>query len=181
MANRYDGLTALAALQGKLDETSHLEAIQEGGYLWQAHFTFHTPAAVEAIEEVKRQLRLPLPIAYEQFLLHYDGALLYHDDMYGQWGFRLYSAQELLTSGIRRTKPYGNDWPLSYLVFAESLGDADLLVLDTAQPVKEGKDCKVIDGDSGYLPHLWKAAARSFGNWLDRLVVAQGAKYWRWY
>jgi len=52
---------------------------------------------------------------------------------------------------------------------------------DTSQPVDEGNDCRVIDGDSGYLPQEWKAVARSFGDWLDRLVVAQGTKYWRWH
>jgi SMI1 / KNR4 family (SUKH-1) len=177
----YDGLTALATLRSKLDTASYLEVIHEGGYAWKAHFVFNNPAMVEAIEVVKGKLQLPLLIAYEQFLLHYDGALLYHADVYGQWGFRLYGTKDLLTTSMHKKKPYGNDWPPAYLVFAESLGDADLLVLDTAQTVNEGKDCRVIDGDSGYPPHMWKGAARSFGDWLDRLVVAQGAKYWRWY
>src|SRR5438552_4122609 len=109
VANRYDGLTALAALWRKLDETSYLEVIQEGGYLWKARFIFYPPATIEAIEEVKRQLRLPLPFAYEQFLLHYDGALLHHDDVYGQWGFRLYDTKDLLTTSMHKKKPYGND------------------------------------------------------------------------
>jgi hypothetical protein len=177
----YDGLTALAALRQKLDATSYLEVIHEGGYCWKAHFTFGSPGRVEAIEVVKSQLQLPLPLAYEQFLLHYDGALLYHDDVYGQWGFQLYGTRDFLTANVERKQPYGEDWPPSYLIFAESLGDADLLVLDTAQPVNEGKDCRVIDGNSSDPPRRWPSAARSFGDWLDRLVVAQGAKYWRWY
>src|SRR6266700_2972996 len=145
VANRHDGLTALAALRGKLDETSHLEVIHPAGHVWKAYFTFKPSAAVEEIEVVKQELQVSLPPAYERFL------------------------------------GYSNAWPTTYLIFAESFGDSDLLVLDASQSIDEGDDCHVIDGDSGYLPHEWRLAARSFAKWLDRLVVAQGAKYWRWY
>lgn len=176
----YHGLKALAVLRGKLDATSHVEVIQEGGYCWKAHFLFADPAPPEALEAFKKQLLIPLPQAYEHFLRYSNGALLYHDDVFGQWGFRLYGTEDYGYASMKRQAPYGSEWPLSYLLFGESLGDADLLVLDTAKAVKEGNDCSVIDGDSGYLPHSWTPAARSFDTWLDRLVVAQGAKYWRW-
>ena len=177
----YNGLHALAALRSKLDATSHREVIQEGGYCWNAHFVFKSPTTLKALEKMKAQLQLPLPKAYEAFLLYSDGALLYHDDVYGQWGFRCYGTQDLFSANAKRQTPYGNDWPHSYLIFAESLGDADLLVFDTAQLTEEADDCPVIDGDSGYLPHAWTTITRRFDDWLDRLVVAQGAKYWRWY
>jgi len=177
----YDGLAALKVLQSKLDTTLHLEVIHEGGYCWKAHFSFNDPASVEDLEVIKRQLTMPLPLAYEQFLLHCNGALLYHDDVYGQWGFQLYGTRDLLMANASFKERYGNDWPPAYLVFAKSLGDVDRLILDTAQPVDNGRDCRVIDGDSGYRPQEWRVAARSFGDWLDRLVVAQGAKYWRWF
>ncbi len=179
--NRYNGLTALTALRRMLDGDSYLEVIHEGGYIWKAHFTFGPSATMQDIEAIRQQLQLPLPPTYEQFLLHYDGALLYYDNVYGQWGFKLYGTKDLVTANIRRKQPYGSDWPSAYLIFAESLGDSDLLILDTAQPVNEGRDYRVIDGNSSDPPHRWTAAARSFGDWLDRLVVAQGAKYWRWY
>jgi len=179
--NRYAGLTALAVLQRKLDSASYLEVIHEGGYCWKAHFTFEAPAVVKDIEVIKGELQLPLPPTYQQFLLSCNGALLYHDNKYGQWGFRLYGTKNLFTENARWRERYEEDWPPAYLAFAESLGDADLLVLDTAHPVDEDTDCRVIDGDSGYLPREWRGAARSFSDWLDRLVVAQGAKYWRWY
>ncbi len=55
----------------------------------------------------------------------------------------------------------------------------DVLIFDLTKPTKDDKDCLVIDGESGELPHTWMKASRSFGEWLDQLVVAQGAKYWR--
>jgi len=179
--DRHRGLAALKALQQRLDPTSHMEVIHEGGYCWKAHFAFAAPATVEDLEVIKERLWLPLPFAYEQFLLYCNGAVLYHDDISGQWGFRLYGTRDLLMENARCKDLYEEDWSSAYIAIAESLGDADLVVLDTAQPVEEGRDCRVIDGDSDDPPHLWTAAARSFSDWLDRLVVAQGAKYWRWY
>jgi hypothetical protein len=155
--------------------------IHEGGYCWKAHFTSNDPARPESLEVLKRQLPMLLPVNYERFLRQYDGALLYKDDEYGQWGFKLYGTMELISANTDFKKRYKDNWPLAYLVFAESLGDADGLILDTAQPADKGKDCRVIDGDSGEPLTEWVAAAPSFGKWLERLVVAQGAKYWRWY
>ena len=182
--NEYNGLTALAAVRAKLDADSYLEVIQEGGYCWKAHFTFGDPATVEAVEEVKKQLKeqfyLPLPPAYEQFLLHYNGALLYYDDIYGQWGFRLYGTSELISKNTLWRSLY-DGWSPDYLVFAECLGDSDLLLLDTKQRSNLTGESYVLDGDTGYPVKTWRVIARSFGDWLDRLVVVQGAKYWRWY
>lgn len=176
----YDGLSALVALRGKLDAFSCLEVIHENGHCWKAHFTFNEPATREDLEAVKRQVQLPLSPTYEQFLLHCDGALLYYDDEYGQWGFHLYGTQELFLANEQQ-KDIHEDWPLTYLTFAESFGDADILVFDVAQPVENDTDYRVLDGDSADYPREWVVAAPSFGDWLDRLVVAQGAKYWRWY
>jgi hypothetical protein len=168
-------------LRSKLDDSSHLEVIQEGGYCWNAHFAFGEPATLEAIKDIEEKLQLPFSPAYEEFLLYSDGALLYHDDVDGQWGFRLYGTKDLMKANLRFKERYKRSYSPTHLAFAESLGDADLLLLDTAQLVKNGRDYRVIDGDSDDSPAQWKVAARSFCDWLDRLVVAQGAKYWRWY
>lgn len=175
------GLLALEALRSKLNASAHLEVIHEGGEIWRAHFAFGSPTTVEDLEAMKGQVHLPLPLNYEQFLLHANGALLYHDDQFGQWGFQLYGTGDLVSINMDFQERYGDTWPPTYFVFAKSLGDTDRLILDIAQSVDNGRDCPVIDGDSGYQPSEWRVAARSFSDWLDRLVVAQGAKYWRWY
>ena len=176
-----DVISSLAVLKSKLSTRSTLEVIHEGGYCWEAHFTFNNPVTEENLETLRKDLSLSLPPNYERFLRQSDGALLYYDDNYGQWGFRLYGTKELFAANKRWKDVYKEDWPSTYIAFAESLGDADKLVFDVAQPALEGTDYVVIDGDSGYLPSKWTTtAAPSFGDWLDRLVVAQGAKYWRW-
>lgn len=174
----YDGLSALAALQAMLDASSRIEVIHEGGHRWQAQCLFPPPASEAEIEKMKRQLTVPLSPTYELFLRQHNGALLFASED-GQWGFKLYGTNEILTAN-EEAKTLYDDWPTSYLIFAESLGDPDVLVLNTAQPVEEGIDYRVIDGNSDDPVWNWKPAACSFGDWLDRLVVAQGAKYWRW-
>lgn len=82
----YVGLTALRALRAKLDRASCLEVIHENGYLWKAKCTFNAPAAAEDIAGLREHLQAPLPLAYEQFLLYTDGAVLYYDDEYGAVG-----------------------------------------------------------------------------------------------
>src|SRR5579863_1083146 len=141
MEGENQGIAALAVLRSKLDATSHLEVIHEGGYSWKAFFHFQEAGTKEEIEMVKTQMGLSLPTAYEQFLVFCNGAQLYNDNVYGQWGFHFYGTRELLSKNLERKRPYGEAWPVSYLIFAESLGDADLLVLDVSQNTKEGKDC----------------------------------------
>ena len=177
----YNGLSALDALRTTLNDASTREVINENGHIWRAGFTFGKPATEEEIADVKMLLSLPLPASYEQFLRRFNGALLYKDKEYGQWGFHLYGTADLVRENERWRHFYDGKLPEKYLATAKSLGDVDLLLLDTAQQVKDGTDCPVIDGNADDPPARWKQAARSFSDWLDRLVVAQGAKYWRWY
>ena len=176
--NADTGVTAIKLLQSKLDASSHLEVMSEKARCWRASFSFEPPVKLESLEQI--QTRWPIPLSYEQFLLYCDGALLYYDDVYGQWGFRFYGTSELLAKNALWQKLY-DGWSSSFLVFAESLGDSDLLLIDAnRQSDIAGESC-VLDGDTGYPVSTWRVIARSFGDWLDRLVVAQGAKYWRWY
>lgn len=173
-------LQAISALRQTLDNELSVEVIHEGGYRWRAYFSFGEPALPEGLAVVERQLGTPLPLAYRRFLAQYDGALLYHDEAFGQWGFQLYGTASLYEANARWRQRYPEHWRSSLVAIAESYGDGDVIVLDTTQPVEDSRDCRVIDGESGYLPPQWEVAAPSFEDWLDRLVVAQGAKYWRW-
>src|SRR5258708_4153726 len=138
---KHKGLLALAALQQDLDATGHIVVLQEGGFRFKCVCTFGGPASQQAIDAVKAQLGLSLPVMYERFLLQYDGALLYRDETFGQWGFRLYSTAELVDANSRWKQRYGSAWAPSYVAIVESLGDGDLLVLDTAQPGQPGTAC----------------------------------------
>ena len=178
-----NGLFALKALRSQLDEYLSLDIISEGGHKWKASFEFYDPATPEMLDELQAQLIHPIPFNYEQFLRYSNGALLYYDSVYGQWGFRLYGTRNLVKANKRfRMKNKGFEGDVhNYIAFAESCGDADVVVFDTQRKTQEGIDCAVIDGDAGYPPKLWQSITSSFSNWFNYLVVAQGSKYWRWY
>ena len=174
----HDAVKMLQLLQSKLNPSAELELVGEGAHSWVASFTFGSPVEESVIERVKA--RWQLPTSYELFLRTYNGAKLYYDTGYGQWGFQLYQAEELI--------PENDDWlrlydglPRTHLVFGQSYGDSDLLVLDTTRQTKIPNECSVLDGDTGYPVNTWESMARSFGEWINYLVVVQGAKYWRWY
>jgi hypothetical protein len=155
-----------------------LEVINEGAEVWIASFTFAEPAGNDALSKMKQQWMLPS--SYEQFLLIHNGASLYREKKYGQWGFHIYNTQELLSKNELWHSIY-EDLPPSYLVFAESLGDSDLLIIDTNRQSKIPQEYYILDGDTASPIASWSLIARSFGEWLNYLVVAQGAKYWRWF
>ena len=178
--SREGSFASIAVLIQKVGLEGFAEVIHEGGYVWKPYFKFSPPATEDSLNEVEKKLGLPLPVVYRQFLHQHDGALLYYDNEYGQWGFLLYGTENLVIKNLQWKKRYDTDWRPTFFAFAESMGDADLLLFDLGQPINDGQDCIVIDGDSGYRVHNWTAAAPSFSKWIDWLVVAQGAKYWRW-
>ena len=181
MANNHnDGVTALVALRQALDANSSLSVIGEGGYQARAYFAFAAPAQLQEIEQTQQKLLVTLPLAYRTFLLYCNGARLYYPSP-AIWGFQLYGTSELAVKNTEWRSLYGEQWPAAALAFGEWMADPIPLVMDTNQPTEDGSDCAVMDGDGEDTPDEWTRAAPGFGDWLDRLVVAQGAAYWRWY
>jgi hypothetical protein len=182
MANiARDGVSALDALRKLLDASDHLRVIHPGGHLWDAYFTFGIPALQEEVSKAEEVLGVQFPSTYRRFLLRFNGCMLYNDHVYGQWGIRVYGTRELVAENARWRAMHGDEWLPSYVAVADTVGDLDVLVLDTAQSVPERSDCFVLDGNPMERSSEWSVAAVGFGAWLDYLVCAQGAKYWRWH
>ena len=178
--DELDPIKSLGLLRSRLNNNSHVEVIGESADVWKASFLFFPPVIAEDLERVKS--RWKLPSSYEQFLLYSNGAELFIDDTYGQWGFSLYGVNDILIKNTHWQSLY-DGWSNSFLVFAECLGDADLLILDTNRhSLSLPNECYVLDGDTGDPVHTWQKniIAKSFAQWLDRLIIAQGSKYWRW-
>ncbi len=119
-----------------------------------------------------------LPKEYINFIKITNGAVLFKDDEYGQWGFEFLPIGEMkeVSETIRKI---GYELPESSFVVARCYGDGDVIVIDTVKA--KNNEAYVIDGDEGYVFDKWKPIARKFDDFVDRLIVAQGAKYWRWY
>lgn len=175
-----ESFAGLIALRQRLDAAGSIHVFHEDGYGWVAGFEWKQGATRELLQQAEQSLHARLPVTYQRFLMETNGALLYHDRQYGQWGYLIYGTDELIEKRKYWSEIFKWDWHESYLVFAESLGDADVLVLDLAHPTSDGMDCVVRDGESGRRPSDWLPIANGFERWLDRLIVAQGVKYWRW-
>jgi len=167
-------------LKQKLAVVPSLE-VNHSGFVWQASFEWFTPATSETISEVEAQLNICLPSDYVAFLAQCtNGAMLFRDVQYGQWGFKLYPIEDLPKKQAFWQDSFQTGWQSEFLVFAEMLGEANALLLDLRN-IKENKmACPVVEANAIDSIDEWLVASRSFHEWLDHLMVAQGAKYWEW-
>ncbi len=174
------GLETLELLRSKLVEGTHIEVLHPSASAWPAYFTFHEAATDDDIAHAEQALGVSLPETYKVFLRRYNGARLYYDNEYLQWGFQLYGTGDIASQNEHWRHVYEEIRSRPYIVFEKSFGDVELLAFDTSQPTKDGKDYRVTD-ISSIFPRDWEPAAPSFDTWLERLIVAQGEKYWQWY
>src|SRR5262249_30140384 len=107
------------------------------------------------------------PSADRSLLQADDGLTLYAQPEDCRWGLRLLGAPELVVAqesyrGMHRRVP----WPPSYVVVAQSLGDLDALVTDSARRTPDGTDCVVRDAAAEERPDQWDVAAHSMNSCL---------------
>ncbi|MDF2858683.1 MAG: hypothetical protein K0Q87_4534 [Neobacillus sp.] len=168
----------LTILKNRLSDQFTLFAQTEGGELSEAGFEFREPASIEEIQAFERENDILLPKEYKEFLLINNGSVMFKDIKYGQWGCKILGLQEILPA-TNELRKYGTDIGKSFIVFATWLGDGDVLLFDLDKYQTKGKNY-IIDGDQGYGVEEWESLKGDFAKWLDRLIVSQGSKYWRW-
>lgn len=171
-------LDGWSTLKQRLDKDHRLQVVGRHGYEWIAGIEWNKPVPREQIERLKRDLDICVPRAYVSFLEMNNGCILFKDVEFGQWGYYLYSAEELVSKRTMWAEIY-NEWPKNYLVFGECLGDSDLLVMDVELPSADNTDCAVLCFPSAYFRER-KVMSEAFQQWLDYLIIAQGAKFWDW-
>lgn len=117
-----------------------------------------------------------VPSDYKSFLLISNGALLFVDDEYGQWGLELFPADtirketNLYESERSECKRKGD------LIIGRFMGDSDLLLLR----------CDANSDDFGHViivnaidpREYWSDVANGFYSFMQQLSEAQGNKYW---
>lgn len=118
-----------------------------------------------------------MPNTFREFLKISNGATLFKDIKYGQWGCNILSLDELI-SVTNTVRSWGYELRAEWLVFATWLGDCDVIAFDLSKTKDEDY---VIDGEQGIPTKNWVTIKGGFSKWLDRLIVSQGAKYWRWF
>jgi hypothetical protein len=167
-------------LRQRLSVDGRLE-VAHSGRLWMAAFEWFPPTSVEITAETEQQLGKSLPKDYVTFLSTItNGAVMFYDLQYGQWGFKIYGTSELLEKQRLWQHSLEGKWKSHFVAFAENFGDEYVMAFDLERPTSNAISCTVVQG-SPYDPvEYWPVASRSFYEWLDHLVTAQGAKYWEW-
>lgn len=172
-------MKAIEILKKRLSKRNTLIIQNERGNISEAGFIWNDPATIEEIIKFEYINHIILPEEYKDFLQISNGAILYKDIEYGQWGCKILGLTEIITV-TNRMKEYRKALKNSYIAFAEWLGDGDILLFDLEKLASEKRNY-ILDGDEGYEVESWDYIKGDFGRWLDRLIVAQGAKYWRWF
>ncbi len=115
-----------------------------------------------------------------RFALRANGLLLFYDIQYGQWGYKLYGTEELIERGAFWAENLIRGRSSQFLAFGETIGDSHALLFDLHKPSGNRESCAVIEGNVYDPISNWPATSRSFHEWLDHLITAQGDKYWEW-
>lgn len=172
-------MKALEALKSRLSQDNTLFIQNEGGHLSQAGFEWNKNATSLEIHRFEVSNQIVLPEEYKEFLKTTNGALMFKDIHFGQWGCNILGLKDLLNV-TRKKIEEGYRLNSNWIVFATWLGDCDILVFDLKK-YKAGVRNYIIDGDQGYQTNEWVYIKGGFSQWIDRLIVAQGSKYWRWH
>jgi hypothetical protein len=117
-----------------------------------------------------------IPEDVRQFWLETNNATLFKDEQYGQWGVEVLGPTQALAETSRQSTARPKDFNRSDLILARFFGDLDLLVIA----------CDPAQDDFGTVTIAlpidkrcdWPVVARSFSEFLEKLLAAQGDKYW---
>lgn len=170
---------SINSLQKGLGGNNTLQVIHPGA-IWAASFTWNAPNEyiVENLEELKVK---DLPKDLIEFWSHIsDGAILYFDQKYGQWGYRIYSSLELVDQQEQWKHLFGDVWGSNFVAIGEVIDDVHPIIAKTDELSMDNLGCSLYEGNPLDPIKYWARMASSFHEWLDRLITAQGAKYWDW-
>jgi hypothetical protein len=170
-------MSKIAEIVGSLKEQwgAPREAVHRGqryGFLLACSFASEPADTLE-------QVPLNLPEDIREFWLTARSATLFKDRQFGQWGIEVLDPDEALRQTSRQMAARPSDFMSSDLVFARFFGDSDLVVI-ACDPEQSNFGSVTIALPIDRRPD-WHVAARSFGEFLEKLVEAQGDKYWETY
>lgn len=178
MVNRM--FESIALLRKRLSSKSQLE-VTHAAYVWTASFGWNEPVKSSEINDIEYTLGFRLPEDYKAFLTNVsNGATLYYDVYYGQWGYKLYGLEDLISKQAYWQYGVLGKWPPIFIAFAELYGEANVMLFNVNKPSNDSTGYAVLEGNA-YEPMTdWPMASRSFHEWMDHLITAQGDKYWDW-
>jgi len=171
-------MKTILALKERLND-NRLIIQNEGGHVTTAGFSWSEPLDAQKISTFEKENSISLPVQYVNFLKISNGAVLFKDVEYEQWGCEILPLESIIAE-TEKARSQGWNLNSNWIVYAKWHGDCDLLLFDLNRYLGDEMGY-ILDGDRGYNTEEWDYIKGDFDTWLDRLIVAQGAKYWRWY
>jgi hypothetical protein len=171
-------MVCIDVLKGRLSVQNTLYAQNEKGYYVETGFAWNKPIAIEELNSFENEYGYSLPNTYKEFLRISNGAILFKDLKYGQWGCRILSLDEAKIKTVELKGVYG--YKNCHFVFTQWIGDSDVLIFDLER-VKQNNKYNILYGDMTEKISSWEYLKGDFNQWLDRLIVSQGSKYWHWF
>jgi hypothetical protein len=178
--NNKNRFSSIANLRNILGPGNELQVIYPD-ILMECVFQWSAVSDEKVIEGIESRLSSALPEDYSSFLQEIsNGALLYYDKKYGQWGYRLYSDAELLDKQARWKDLFDEKWRDDFVAIGEIIEEQHPIIAvreagktkPTGLPLYEANPLDPIV--------YWKKMGDSFTDWIDHLITAQGAKFWDW-
>lgn len=154
--------------------------VVHGSHIWMAGFEWMSPAG-KGMANQRELSHKSLPKDYCLFLEEIsNGCLLYYDILYGQWGFKIFSFEELPGKQKLWKERLGLDRQDRFIAFAEMRGESHMLLFDITKPSSDLTSFAILEGNPIDTIEDWPVVSRSFHEWIDHLITSQGDKYWEW-
>ncbi len=144
-------------------------------------FVWAEPAVRKSVEDVETELGKALPEDLSVFLTSIsDGATLYRNVDDAMTGYEVFSVDMFIGKQAHWQEALKGLWLNSFIAIGEITSENRPLVMNLESPTDDGKSCQLLEG-SAYDPvSSWVKLSRSFHEWIDQLITAQGAQYWLW-
>lgn len=85
----------LACLKQRLDTSRQADFFHEEGHIATLRFDWQSGASSDELLATEQALNIKFPQVYRRFLQETNGAVLFYDVQYGQWGYQLFGTDEL--------------------------------------------------------------------------------------
>jgi hypothetical protein len=171
---------SILTLRAAIGEKNVLQIVHPGK-IWSASFRWNDPTTIQSIREIEAQLGTHLPIEIVIFLTKIsDGALLYFDLSYGQWGYKIYNSKEIIISQKRWIQLFKESWLEEFVAIGEIVDESHPIIVNPKNLSRNKQFCPLLEGNALDPVGYWSIMSANFHEWIERLITAQGAKYWDW-
>lgn len=172
---------SLTTLKRRLQGNQQIELVH-ADYTWTASFRWFEPIKEEIVKEIQTGHGYKqLPLDYIMFCQQIsNGAILFYDTQNGQWGYEIYGIDKIAEKQSLWRKSIPKTQEEQFIVFCELFGEANVLVFDRSKPVNDKDSFEILEANAIDPIDYWPIVSRSFHEWLEHLITAQGDKYWLW-